>query len=217
MRILVISDIHGSRNAVIKSAEIASREKIDLILVLGDISHNDFEEAISLLEKLAKIKKVFFIPGNMDSKKLLTWTRDNIVNIHCKVEAINNDQKILGIGGSSITPFNTSIEFKEEDIAAKLDESSKYLEGKKFIFASHCPPRNTKIDETNFGMHGGSTSIYKFIAQEKPDMNICGHIHEAFGIDYIGDTIIVNTGAVKDSRYAIIESDQYLTVNLYNF
>jgi Icc-related predicted phosphoesterase len=217
MRILVISDIHRSRNAVIKSAEIASREKIDLILVLGDVSHNDFEEAISLLEILAKVKKVFFIPGNMDSKKLLTWTKDDIVNIHCKVEAINNEQKILGFGGSSITPFNTSIEFKEEDIAVKLDESSKNLENKKFIFASHCPPRNTKIDKTNFEIHGGSTSIYKFIAQKKPDMTICGHIHEAFGMDYIGDTIIVNTGAAKDNRYAIIESDQYWKANLYNF
>lgn len=217
MRILVISDIHRSKNAVIKSAEIASRKKIDLILVLGDISHNDFEEAISFLEILAKVKKVFFIPGNMDSRKLLTWTKDDIVNIHCKVEKINGDQKILGIGGSSITPFNTSIEFEEEDIAIKLHESSKKLEGKKFIFASHCPPKNTKIDETNFGMHGGSTSIYKFIVQKKPDMNICGHIHEAFGIDHIDNTIIVNTGAAKDNRYAIIESDQNWKANLYSF
>ena len=200
-----------------KSAEIASRKKIDLILVLGDISHNDFEEAISLLEILAKVKKVFFIPGNMDSKKLLTWTKDDIVNIHCKAEKINDDQEILGIGGSSITPFNTSIEFEEEDIAIKLDESSKKLEGKKFIFASHCPPKNTKIDETNFGMHGGSTSIYKFIVQKKPDMNICGHIHEAFGIDHINGTIIVNTGAAKDNRYAIIEGDQNWKANLYSF
>jgi Icc-related predicted phosphoesterase len=217
MRILVISDIHRRKNAVLKSAEIASRAKIDLILVLGDISHNDLEEAISLLEILAKIKKVLFIPGNMDSKKLLSWTEKNIVNIHCKVETIQKNLRILGLGGSSITPFNTSIEFNEEEMSACLNESSKYLKDEKFIFASHCPPKNTKIDKTHFGLHGGSTSVYKFIEQKTPIINICGHIHEAYGIDYIGDTIVVNSGAAKDSRYAIIEGDQIWKANLYNF
>ncbi len=38
-------------------------------------------------------------------------------------------------------------------------------------------------------------------------MNICGHIHEAKGIDKIGNTLIINPGAARDGHYATIEID----------
>jgi len=217
MKILVISDLHKNKSAAEQCSSIATNENTDLIVVVGDISHNDFDEAISLLKLIAQNKEVFFVPGNMDSRKLLNWTEDKIRNIHCKVMRIDDNLSFLGIGGSTRTPFNTSLEFDEEEVMSMLTETSKMLDVKRFILVSHCPPKNSIVDEINHGIHGGSVSIRKFVEKNSPLVNICGHIHEAKGIDKIGDTLIVNPGAVKDGHYAIIELNRVPKVILKSF
>ncbi|MFW9906877.1 MAG: metallophosphoesterase, partial [Candidatus Thorarchaeota archaeon] len=163
MKILVVSDLHRSKTAAMQSANVAEVEEVDHILVLGDISHNDFKEATILLELIADTKDVYFVPGNMDSKKLLNWANDKIRNIHCKVVHYKNGLEIMGIGGSTITPFNTMIEFNEDEMMSMLYNTSRNLKSKDFILVSHCPPKNTKVDKTNSGVHIGSQSIRKFI------------------------------------------------------
>ncbi len=217
MKILVISDLHRSKKAAMQSANVAEVEEVDQILVLGDISHNDFKEATSLLELIANSQDVCFVPGNMDSKELLNWTNDKIRNIHCKVEHCEGGLEIMGIGGSTITPFNTMIEFNEDEMISMLNNTSSNLKNEDFILVSHCPPKNTKVDKTNFGMHGGSKSIFSFIKERKPTLNLCGHIHEAFGTDKIGESLILNPGSAKDGRYAIIEDDSEWRISFNEF
>ena len=45
--------------------------------------------------------------------------------------------------------------------------------------------------------HSGNKSIKKFIMSERPNLVICGHLHENFGvIDKIGkNSMLVNPGA----------------------
>ena len=217
MKILVISDLHRNKSVAEQCSSIAANENTDLIVVVGDISHNDSEEAISLLKLMAQNNEIFFVPGNMDSRELLNWTENKIRNIHCKVVHIDDDLSFLGIGGSTKTPFNTPLEFEEGEVTSMLNETSRMLEGKRLILISHCPPKDTIVDKTNFGIHGGSISIRKFIEKKRPIVNICGHIHEAHGIDKLGDTLIVNPGAAKDGYYAIIELEKIPKVNLKSF
>ncbi len=207
MKMLVISDLHRNKNAAVQCSRIAENMDIDTIVVLGDISHNNFEESVSLLKLVSRNNKIFFVPGNMDSRKLLNWTENEIRNIHCKIINLNDELSFLGIGGSTKTPFNTQIEFDEEKFMSMLNEASRKLDGKRFVLISHCPPKDTNVDKTDFGIHGGSSSIRKFIEEKRPIMNICGHIHEAKGIDKIGNTLIINPGAARDGHYATIEID----------
>jgi len=59
---------------------------------------------------------------------------------------------------------------------------------------SHAPPYGTKVDMTGSGLNVGSRSVRKFIESHRPDLVICGHIHEARGHDRVGDTVVINTG-----------------------
>jgi len=54
----------------------------------------------------------------------------------------------------------------------------------------------------------------KFIEDQKPHIVFCGHIHEAMGIDYIGDTVIVNTGSARQGNYAVANFNEKVEVQL---
>ena len=78
----------------------------------------------------------------------------------------------------------------------KIAERFKRLirEDDKVILVTHAPPYGTKTDKIG-KEHCGNKSIRKFIEKEKPDLAICGHIHECAGKeDKIGKTKIVNPG-----------------------
>jgi len=70
------------------------------------------------------------------------------------------------------------------------------------IVVAHSPPAYTKLDKAYIGGHVGSPSLRLFIEQAQPSVVFCGHIHEARGIDYIGDTVIANTGAASHGHCA---------------
>jgi uncharacterized protein len=69
-----------------------------------------------------------------------------------------------------------------------LDELSKRLtarewDGARFLFVSHCPPRNTVLDRTSHGVHVGSRAVRRFIEHwagtERLIASLHGHIHES--------------------------------------
>ena len=75
MRIFALTDLHRSESAALAAAETIAAESTDAVFVVGDISHGDLSEALRLLEILGKSKApVFFVPGNMDSPRLSSWT-----------------------------------------------------------------------------------------------------------------------------------------------
>jgi Icc-related predicted phosphoesterase len=63
------------------------------------------------------------------------------------------------------------------------------------------------VDKAWIGSYVGSREIRKFIETKKPMLCITGHIHEARGVDEIGETRIVNPGAFKSGNYAVIEME----------
>jgi putative phosphoesterase len=66
MKILAASDIHGDSKLVKKLAEKADKEKVDLIVLCGDIL--GWQETSGIIKPFKdKNKKVLIIPGNWDS------------------------------------------------------------------------------------------------------------------------------------------------------
>ena len=47
----------------------------------------------------------------------------------------------------------------------------------------------------------------EMIEEHKPDINICGHIHEAQSIDKIGETIVMNPGQIMTGGACLIQID----------
>ncbi len=198
MRILAASDIHG---AVAMLKYMLRKENADILVLAGDLSNNSLNEARNVLQVARSYNmSVVFVPGNMDPPVLLdTEFFEGAVNLHGKVEDILGIS-FGGIGGGGISPFNTPIEFDEKECWQKLSNLDDID-----ILISHVPPYKTRLDVVKPGMHVGSKSLLKFLKERQPILCICGHIHEAYGTDFVGRTALVNPGPLMWGRYAIIE------------
>ena len=74
------------------------------------------------------------------------------------------------------------------------------------ILVTHAPPYNTCADLTESGDHVGSQGILKSIHEFEPNINICGHIHEAKSLCKIGTvTDVANPGMLKDNGAVLID------------
>lgn len=214
LEILALTDIHynlGNLRRIIGLATTA-----DLILIAGDVTN--FGRAIEAREVFNIVKSAgkpfFFVPGNCDyygdfSQDVLEYS------IHGK-GVIFRDLAIIGLGGSTPTPFNTPLEFSEEQIEHILNEALKSItkEYKSLILVSHVPPYDTLVDLTKTKAHVGSKSVRKFIETNNPTLVISGHVHEAVNVDKLGKTILVNPGPVNLGRYARIFFKEDIEVKL---
>ncbi|MDK2790273.1 MAG: uncharacterized protein PWP15_780 [Methanothermococcus sp.] len=191
MRIMGLTDLHGK---LIHFNKILMY-KPDLILIAGDITH--FGRDLRILDILKNVNKkvrILTVPGNCDTPEVIKKLDDYGFNMDGKYIEFKN-LKIIGLGGSNKTPFNTPNEYSEEELYNKFKNAVKYIQKDElrgnFIFLSHAPPKDTMADRVR-DTHVGSEAVRKIIEEYQPKLCICGHIHESRCIDKIGDTIIIN-------------------------
>lgn len=195
MKVLAASDIHGDRKATKKLAELAKKEKVDLVIIAGDLSifGNGLE---GLLKPFSEIKKkVAIIPGNHDSEADLFMLKkrypDILYDLHSYAFKIG-DVGFFGCGLANIGPN----ELSEAEIKKRIDNSFKYVkDAKKKVMVVHVPPYKTKLDMIGRNMNVGSLAVREAIEKLKPEKCICGHIHETFNLeDQLDGTTVINAG-----------------------
>lgn len=206
LKILQISDLHGSSKAAESAGEMARREGIDLVFVVGDLTNfGTVGEAEELLGRITRGGvRALFVAGNCDPPELLEYRpRSGLaVNLHRRHTEVGGI-RINGLGGSNLTPArSTWIEFEEEEIARLLEELRGGGSGS--LLMSHAPPYGAGADRLG-DRHAGSTAIRRYVEEEKPILVSCGHIHEARSISMIGETLVVNAGPAKSGWCAVIE------------
>ena len=219
MKILAITDSHGKVNPYFD--KYLDENDVDLVLICGDITNFGPLEFVG--EFIGNIKSkgidVISIHGNCDPEGVC----DEIVNseavcIHNNV--VSYDGVILfGFGGSNPTPFDTPSEVDDSII---YDGLSDLFEDYDFvnkdnvdlrILVTHAPPFDTLADVLPDGGHAGSISLRNIIEEFQPDINICGHIHEARAEDKIKDTLIFNPGPLEENHAVLIEVNDKLNFN----
>lgn len=192
MRILATGDIHGDVSLVKKLAKQAKDEKVDLVLITGDITY--FDQGVDgLIGPFKKAgKKVLFIPGNHDSFATADFLAElyGIKNVH-GYSVKYEDVGIFGCGFANIGPNQIS-EKEIFDNLKKGHDNIKYL--RKKIMMTHVHPSETKMEKfSNFVK--GSEGVKKAVETFKPDILFCSHVHEAQGIEEkIGETRVINVG-----------------------
>ncbi len=187
-RILAASDFHGDSDASKKLAEKAEKEKVDLVVLAGDIT--GVVESDNILKPfLDKGKRVVFVPGNWESSETAAFLSKlygvkNVGEHYVKY----GDVGIFGIGSPDWT---FDIDNKKTFNKLKKEfEKIKNLEKK--IMVSHINPADTKSE---FSGVAGSKELRRAIDEFQPDLFISGHIHEAEGLrESIGKTKVVNVG-----------------------
>lgn len=212
---LVLGDIHASPVHIEKIPEL---QQADAILVSGDMTNcGDPEQAKKVLESFtAAAIPVFAQMGNMDLPSVNDWLEERNINLHCAMRELSPNTAVFGVGGSTPTPMDTPTEFPESSYATWLEEEwQKAKDYPRKILISHNPPKDTLCDDIGGHTHVGSSAVRAFIEKYQPDICVCGHIHEARGVDKIGDTIIINPGPFAEGGYVkIVEEDGKLQASL---
>jgi putative phosphoesterase len=213
MKIFALTDIHGRQHF---SDSIAQKmHGADIIAIAGDITHfGDMEEADVILRSIKTINdNILAVSGNCDYDGVNTALNSHEINLHGTCKTIN---KIVfcGLNGSNKTPLHTPQEYTEEEIEGLLEKYQKNSDVHLHVLLSHAPPAKTTVDKIFLGLHVGSKALRTYIEKLQPALVICGHIHEARGVDTIGKTLVINPGPFP-KHYALITCTDSITYELY--
>lgn len=203
MNIIGITDLHGRVDCLERMGKTLSGA--DLVVLSGDITHFGAErEAKSVVEAVTRFNaRVYAVPGNCDYPGVLAYLEDKGISLHRRTLSFE-EHVIAGVGGSLKCPGRTPNEFSEDEFQIFLAELEKDVpSGRPFIFVSHQPPSGTVCDLAGGRSHVGSRSVRSFIEKTRPLVCFCGHIHEAVGIDSIGDSGVVNPGPLRTESFAL--------------
>ncbi len=206
MKIFAISDIHGATRSIEKAAHLI--READAVVISGDITHTktrtEAKDVLACLEQYSK--RILAVHGNWDREEVKDFLEEKGFSLHGRGRILDGTG-FFGIGGSSPTPIPTATVYSEEEIARILQSGYEQVrQASRLVLISHAPPRSVR-DRSFIGLRGGSHSVKSFLATHPVGLCLCGHIHEAHGIERFQNTLVVNTGSFKKGRYATIEID----------
>ncbi len=188
IKILAAGDIHGSEVIAEHLAIKAEKNKVDLVVLSGDISSPLRREKVMGHFKDRKLETIF-VPGNWDSDLDIKFIREiygttNVDGYLFKKGGID----FLGLGNSNFRLDHNKKDFEKiEKLFREVQEKST-----KKVLISHLHAAGSKAEFSGFK---GSYFLRKIIEEFKPDVVISSHIHEAEGIeDKINNTDIFQVG-----------------------
>ena len=192
LKILAASDVEGDVKLIKKLAQRADKEKVDLVVLCGDIT--GWTETSNIIKPFKdKNKKVLIIPGNHDSFATADFLASlyNIKNIHGYSVKYDNIG-FFGAGGAENLPMFPG-HITEKELFSTLKKAHAGLKGiERKIMVTHMHPAGSKSE---FSGVKGSNAITRAIKEFKPDILLHGHIHEAAGFEEnIGKTRVINVG-----------------------
>ncbi|MEM2707531.1 MAG: metallophosphoesterase [Candidatus Pacearchaeota archaeon] len=207
LKILAAGDIHGDKKLVKKLVEKAEKYNVDLVILTGDITFNEFDTENIIGPFLEKKKKVLLIPGNHETLATIDFLVDlygpDVKNIHGYSLKIGN-VGIFGVGGA--VEVGPKFTLTEKQIFETLKKGfEKIKDTKKKIMVTHVHPAESLLEKFS-KIVPGSKSVKKAIEYFKPDILLCSHVHEASGLEEkIGKTRVINVG--KEGKIIEIESE----------
>lgn len=196
LKILAASDIHADSKAIDELAKTAEKEGVDLVVLCGDLTMGDASTDNIIGPFAKRHKKVLLIPGNHETVATTEFLAEvyepHARNIH-GYSVRYKDVGIFGAGGvTNIGPQPPLDEGEMYDLLKRGFDRIKYL--KKKIMVTHAPPADLKMDRM-FNFKPGSDAIRKAVETFKPDIVLCGHVHETAGLEEkIGKTRVINVG-----------------------
>ncbi len=192
MKFLAAGDIHGDTLLAKKLSDKAKKEKVDLVVLCGDLTYAETSTENIIGPFVKKNKKVLLIPGNHETIATADFFAElyDVTNLHGYSIKLK-DIGFFGCGSANIGLFK----LKEKEIFDILKKGFNYIkDSKKKIMVTHVHPSSTKMEKFT-RIFPGSKGVEKAIKKLKPDILLCSHVHEAEGIEEkIGKTRIINVG-----------------------
>ena len=191
MKVFAVSDVHGDTRWIEKLAEQAEKEKVDIVLLCGDLTLDESmtENIVGPFKK--RNLKVALIPGNHESTATTNFLAEKYqcYNLHGYSIRLG-DIGIFGAGHANVGPHMID----DEELFGLIKRSFNDIKDtKKKILVTHVHPENGLSEQLS--RFPGSAAVTKAIVQFKPDVHVCGHVHECEGIEeVIGKTQSINVG-----------------------
>ncbi|MDP7493056.1 MAG: metallophosphoesterase [Candidatus Undinarchaeales archaeon] len=220
--IFVIRDVHGYIDRLRQVLELAGAEGANVLDIGGDFTN--FGDRSTLEDVLASIpsdRSVVVVHGNHDPPDLVETVPRYLHGTARSIRGL----WFLGLGGSNPIGFFPA-EHTEEDLAGLLTGGlEKVPNDAPLVVVSHVPPHEVHDYVPFVARHVGSTALRQFIAERRPMLVTCGHIHESFGwtafhitkkglkdvetgtsvrIGKEADTVVINAGSLRDRRYGVV-------------
>lgn len=188
LKVLAFSDTHGrDLRSLVEQAE---KEGVKLVFACGDWSQLDEMPPYLISQFTKKGMKMFIQAGNHETLATTDALAElyGIKHLHGD-GVIYNDVGFFGAGGTTqIGPYSVHDEDELFQLLKQGFEKVKHAPRKVMLVHEH--PAGSMFE---MGRFPGSQAIRKAIEEFKPDLVICGHIHEAAGMeDHIGTTKIIN-------------------------
>ncbi len=210
-KIVIIGDTHAQQERLAVTLKMLEGGRFAVALLVGDVGldppwmspareqeRNAHDEsmlrAVTLVERLLDCP-VLFVPGNHDlPDPPIALDRCNADRRSKTIEGI----EIVGFGGAGPTRFGFPYEWTESQAEAALAALLADRESGPEILLSHSPPLGTGLDRTRRGQQVGSGAVKRWIGRARPGLFVCGHIHEAWGVEMVEGVPCLNAGALGE-------------------
>jgi Icc-related predicted phosphoesterase len=207
VRLVCFGDVHMAFRAIERLGP-ALRDA-DWAVLTGDLTHfGDPPDALSVVNAVRQsCPNVLAVTGNLDMPWVIDAFRAEGISLHGEGRRLG-DLGVFGCGGSNVTPMDTPTELTEEELRAVLERGhAAVADAPRRLMICHTPPYDTRLDRLMNGTPVGSPAVRAFIETHRPDVAVVGHIHEGRGVDRVGDTTVLNAGALRDGGYVVVEDD----------
>lgn len=192
MKILAAGDIHGDTKLVEQLASKAEEEKVDLVVLCGDLTMHESATDNIIGPFVKKNLKVALVPGNHESPATADFLSQlyGVTNLHGYSKLVG-DVGFFGCGGANIG-LN---QLTEDEILKTLNDAhNKVKKAKRKVMVTHVHPVGTLMEKLTH-IFPGSEGVAKAVKKFKPDVLLCSHVHEAEGIEEtLGSTKVLNVG-----------------------
>jgi len=190
LKILATSDLHGALAWLRRAMAYAEEQGIDTFVYCGDL------QSVEAARMLGGFKgRAFAVPGNMDSYEELEALEEVGVSLHGR--AVEHGGYMFA--GAGALNFKSAL----MALSGLLTPNPSRL-----VLVTHHPPKGLKVDLAFNLMHVGSSTLRSFVEERRPVACLCGHIHEAKGVDWVKDTLVVNPGPLAKGYAAIVDLER---------
>jgi putative phosphoesterase len=200
MLIYAVADVHGDAQRIARIRAVVAENRPDALVIAGDII--SYIRPVPVLEQFDKMNvPVLVVRGNSDPGYVDNYFNkfQNIRSLHLKKEIVGSIP-FTGLSGTIPLPFRNKVRLLETNLA----EKSRLFINVKTVFVVHTPPWGC-LDKVGGRFHSGSKMVRNLVEEKQPRLLITGHIHEAAGIDAIGETTVVNCALPKSKKGMLIE------------
>ncbi len=190
VKIFAAGDFHGDAKTASDLADKAKKEGADIIILNGDITQElSNSPIVGPFHRLGK--KILLVPGNHD------YLETEFLSKLYKADNIHKNAvmyKDIGIVGCASLNLGLHQMSDDEIYSIIVENFKKIKNAKKKILITHVHPADTIMEKMS-DFVAGSKGLRRAIEKCKPDIVICGHVHEAEGLEeQIGQTKVINVG-----------------------